>query len=239
MRSKFPPGPETKKRSGGKCLFQVDSKTLITRSEDSMGWTADRYHQETSYDRAKMEGHYLDWQNQPSVFKTYKGLETVSLPRDTALPDRDFFSLYSGAPGSNRNEDVCDLETLSRILLLTCTITRKARQPGGNFYFRSAASAGALYPTEIYLHSSGLTGLDDGLYHFSIRDHGLVKLRDGNFGDAIDRSTVAPQSKGWPLTIFLTAIFLEAPGNTGNVRTATICWTPGTCWLISSCLLRL
>ena len=38
---------------------------------------------------------------------------------------------------------------------------------------RTAPSAGALYPTEIYAALTAVQGLEDGLYHFSIARHGL------------------------------------------------------------------
>ena len=168
------------------------------------------YHEKTSYDRSSMGGHYLDWRNQPNVFKTYDGLKTISMSRGMPLPRKDLFSLYADLPENGANHFAFDLELLSKILLLTCTVTRKSRHPGGSFYFRSAASAGALYPTEIYLHASGVKDLKDGLYHFSIREHGLVKLRDGDLSGAMKRVTKARKTENCPLTIFLTAIFFRS-----------------------------
>jgi SagB-type dehydrogenase family enzyme len=169
-----------------------------------MKQTAGLYHEKTSYDRSKMGGHFLDWENQPEVFKRYDGRETVAMPREMPLPHEDFFALYE-APQENRlTHEVFDLEMLSRILLLTYTLTSQARHANGTFYYRSAASAGALYPTEIYVVSNGVTDLDPGLYHFSILDHSLVKLRDGHFSD------------GTPFTFFLTAIFSRSAWKYAN-----------------------
>ena len=156
-----------------------------------MSQTAGLYHEKTSYERSKMGGHFLDWQNQPDVFKRYDGRETVSMPRDMPLPREDLFALYNTPPKNPVSQEafnleVFDLEKLSRILLLTYTLTSRTRHSNGTFYYRSAASAGALYPTEIYILSSGVKDLDPGLYHFSIADHSLVKLRDGHLLGAVD-----------------------------------------------------
>ncbi len=161
------------------------------------------YHNSTSYERSKMDGHYLDWQNQPKVFKTYEGLKTVPMPREVPFPREDFFPLFDKGHEREVGDALFDLELLSKILLMTYTVTAKMRQPGGNFHFRSAASAGALYPTEIYVLSDGLKDLEDGLYHFSVLEHGLVKLKDG---------TLPRAAKGFnsPLTFFLTAIFYRS-----------------------------
>jgi len=51
------------------------------------------YHQETSYDRKRMGGHYLDWQNQPLVFKTYPNMEPLILPSDVELPEKNLSSI--------------------------------------------------------------------------------------------------------------------------------------------------
>ena len=56
--------------------------------------SATQYHDHTSYDRHDMSGHYMDWQNQPSVFKEYPGIEPIPLPRDVPLPGEPFFSLF-------------------------------------------------------------------------------------------------------------------------------------------------
>ena len=151
-----------------------------------MSQTAGLYHEKTSYERSKMGGHFLDWQNQPDVFKRYDGLETVSMPLEMSLPREDLFALYETPLKNPVSQEVFDLEKLSRILLLTYTLTSRTRHSNGTFYYRSAASAGALYPTEIYVLSSGVKDLGPGLYHFSIADHSLVKLRDGHLLEAAD-----------------------------------------------------
>ena len=43
-----------------------------------MKQTVGAYHEKTCYERSKMGGHFLDWQNQPDVFKTYAGLEFIT-----------------------------------------------------------------------------------------------------------------------------------------------------------------
>lgn len=162
-----------------------------------------QYHEETSYERHRMTGHYLDWANQPRVFKDYPGITSLLLPREVPLPEGRLSDLLrkegSGEAGVNLG-----LEELSAILLMTCTITAKASHAEGEFFFRSAASAGALYPTEIYVALRGVEGLEPGLYHFAVRHHGLACLRKGDF-------TGCPPGAGkTAITFFLTAIFFRS-----------------------------
>ena len=171
--------------------------------------TSSQYHQQTSYDRRKMSGHHLDWQNQPLVFKEYPGVEPILLPRDVHPPDVNLSALCRGKdPAADKRG--MDIDRLSLILQLTYSLTAGARHQGGEFYYRSAASAGALYPTEIYVSASGVSGLDNGLYHFAIHHHGLCRLREGNFWRHISDIKDMPQSDAHSLTLFFTAIFFRS-----------------------------
>ncbi len=168
------------------------------------------YHHVTSYERQKLAGQDLDWHNQPTVYKTYPHIEPLPLPRDVQLPGVKLSSLLKAESPGGEGSPSLNLEDLSRIFLLTYSHTAKAAHTGREFYYRSAASAGALYPTEIYGATRGVDGLDDGLYHFSIAHHGLSLLREG---DLSAHMVKAMQSKnaGTPvLTFFLSAIFFRS-----------------------------
>ncbi|MHC4168905.1 MAG: SagB/ThcOx family dehydrogenase, partial [Planctomycetota bacterium] len=52
----------------------------------------------------------------------------------------------------------------------------------GGYEFRTAPSAGALYPIETYLVVNNVKGIEPGIYHYSIRAHQLEQLRRGSFG---------------------------------------------------------
>lgn len=47
--------------------------------------------------------------------------------------------------------------------------------------FRTAPSAGALYPLEIYVVAGNVDGLPDGIYHYQVEGHTLQRIRDGDF----------------------------------------------------------
>ncbi len=66
--------------------------------------------------------------------------------------------------------------------------TGKAVHGGGYHYSRSVASAGALYPVEIYVATHDVRELQDGLYHFSIANHALIPLRNEDVTGFVDDS---------------------------------------------------
>ena len=142
--------------------------------------TGKEYHTITSYDRFRMKGHGLDWAHQPDPYKTYEGIEQIQLPEVSDVPKISLWDLNEEEVLDTQPEPF-DLNRLSRILLLSYGFTAKARHPGYEFFYRSAASAGALYPIEIYLAAFNVAALDQGLYHYNIRDRALTLLRKGLF----------------------------------------------------------
>lgn len=167
------------------------------------------YHQRTSYDRQSMTPHFLDWQSQPYPYKTYSGLNPIPLPQKVSLPQKPLSAILSKKKERGISAEI-GLEDLSRILLATYSPTAKAHQGGGNFYFRTVASAGALYPTEIYVAVRRVRDLEDGLYHFSIQHHSLFPLRRQDVSSHIAGAMVPPLGKLPTVSFFLTAIVFRS-----------------------------
>ena len=175
----------------------------------TMFLTAADYHDLTSYDRNRMSGHSLDWSNQPVTFKTYHGLKHIELAgneRDSSSQNLDELLDTDTAwtPVS------VNFDTLSRVLKLSHCLTRKEKIAGGYFYFRNVASAGALYPSEIYFLSSGTEGLEQGLYHHSPLTQSIVMLRNGNCLEALLNSINFQAHKSIRMVFLLTAIFFRS-----------------------------
>jgi SagB-type dehydrogenase family enzyme len=172
---------------------------------------ASEYHILTSYDRRKMSGRSMDWANQPEPYKQYPGLETIPLPRDLKPPDVMLSSLLDPA---KRNPEISSvsLDDLSLLLLLTLTFTARSR----DFLYRSAASAGALYPTEIYVATRQVRGLDDALYHFNIRDHGLTPLAKRDATRGLRAVTRMKGNEDPLLSFVITAVYFRSAWKYGD-----------------------
>ncbi len=173
-----------------------------------MSLSAFEYHSQTSYHRHRMAGQTTDWQNQPDVFKTYPGLDKFPLAEITEWPSENLSDLMA----ENRLPDPgleFDLKRLSRVIFLTHALTAKAKYGGIQYYFRSAASAGALYPFELYVGALGVEGLSPGLYHQNVESQALVRLRSGS---VLPELTMGLQLEGPPpvLAFFLSAIFVRS-----------------------------
>ena len=157
-----------------------------------------------------MEGHFLDWENQPTVFKVYPEVTPIYLPREVPFPETTLCNLFKKFHAKRETSSKVTIEDLSLILLLTYRLTAKTRHGGGEFYYRNAASAGALYPTEIYVAARGVKDLEDGLYHFSIAQHALSPLRRGEPSFLLHKAVLPPSTKSAVLTFFFSAIFFRS-----------------------------
>jgi len=168
------------------------------------------YHKLTSYDRHRMEGHFLDWSNQPGVYKEYAGLKVVPLPAVEAAPEAELSQIIGGdlTPAS---PTPLSLDQLSLVFTLAYSLTARSLHSGREFYYRSVPSAGALYPCELYVASCGLSGLPDGLYHYAIGRRGLEQLRSGNVLGTLQADPRHGQPGPTPsLLFFVTVIFFRS-----------------------------
>lgn len=171
--------------------------------------SAQDYHKLTSYDRFKLGGHGLDWGTQPNVFKTYPGFKTVSLPQVAKWPEVALSALVREQATSEPELEI-NKDLLGRAIILTHSLTAKARYGGQAFYYRSVASAGALYPYELYVGTNNVPGLEDGIYHHSVSEHALTAIRAGNMVPELE-GTVEFENEAAPTAVFfLTSIFFRS-----------------------------
>ena len=73
---------------------------------------------------------------------------------------------------------------------------------------RSAPSAGALYPFEIYVLAHNVEGLERGIYHYAVKDHQLEVAATGDFRKQITRAALQQEMLGEAdVAIVLAAVF--------------------------------
>jgi SagB-type dehydrogenase family enzyme len=129
------------------------------------------YHERTKHSPLSVRTvpHFLDWDNKPLPFKIYASAEKVPLESvaRTSEPQEATPSLGVG--------------TLSRLLLYTAGMANHLRSSRSPMPFRAAACTGALYHVELYLVTGGISGLEDGVYHYDPRLHSLDRLRSGDY----------------------------------------------------------
>ena len=171
---------------------------------------------------------YINLKNKPPLYKRYPGLPVTPLPQDdlsSEKPVLDALTSTLAAP-----QAPLDLAGLARILYLSAGLIRKAVLPvAGEVHYRAAASAGALYPVEIYVVCGDLPGLAAGVYHFSPADFSLVRLREGDHRGTLANALADPAvAASTPASLVLTANFWRSAWKY-RVRSYRYCyWDTGT-----------
>jgi SagB-type dehydrogenase family enzyme len=82
---------------------------------------------------------------------------------------------------------------------------------------RTAPSAGALYPLEVYLVAGDVDGLESGIYRYIPSGHKITGVKEGDIRRAL---SVAADNQSWvadaPISIVITAIYEKTTGKYGD-----------------------
>ena len=102
------------------------------------------------------------------------------------------------------------LDDLGQLLWAAQGITDRAG-------FRTAPSAGALYPLEVYAVAGSVQGLTTGLYRYIPRGHALRRIVDGDKRPALGRAAYdQPSIAEAPAILALCAVYERVTGKYGE-----------------------
>lgn len=170
-----------------------------------MTQAGDTFQEQTKYTRGAIPGGRLDWASRPELYKRYPDARRLALPKTPgaaagmlhdALARRRSIRRFAPAP--------LTAEQLSYLLWAATGISRRH----GGYDFRTAPSAGALYPIETYLSVQNVEQIAPGLYHYAITDHALELLFEGDHSAAVARAALEQDMCARAAAVFIwTAIF--------------------------------
>lgn len=136
------------------------------------------FQQETKYLRTSLQLGGMRG-SEPEVYKRYPDAPHVALPAPAVPAGGSLWDALSARRSVRRYEDApISLETLSLLLWSFNGVTARA----GRYEFRTAPSAGALYPIETYLIVNNIEGVEPAAYHHNIPDWCLERVREGAQG---------------------------------------------------------
>jgi SagB-type dehydrogenase family enzyme len=146
------------------------------------------YQEATKYARGRPVAQEAAWATPPPVYKTYdQYLQVVGLPPAATEGGRALWELLAHRRSRREFADrALTMQELSQLLWAVQGVT--AQEQG--FEFRTAASAGALYPNETYVIGRRLEGMMEGVYHYLVREHALGMLAEGDFSTEIAEACV-------------------------------------------------
>jgi SagB-type dehydrogenase family enzyme len=165
----------------------------------------DDFQRATKYVRGKLGGGYLELSKKPETYKRYVDSKKIQLPFpeeaetmsvDEALRKRRSTRRFLRKP--------LTLEQLSYLLWASTGIQRRE----GGYEFRTAPSAGALYPIETYVIANNVSSLETALYHYSVKSHLLEELGNGDFSPSMAQAALGQEMFLGACAIFVwTALF--------------------------------
>lgn len=173
-----------------------------------MNKAGDIFQQETKYYRGEIGGAGADRLSEPETYKRYPDCERIALPKLSAPDAGSLHDALSRRRSVRRfGPTPLSAEHLSYLLWASTGISH--RQAG--YEFRTAPSAGALYPVETYLSVQNVEGIEQGIYHYAIADHALELLRAGVFSVDVARAALDQQMCAEAAVVFIwTGIFARS-----------------------------
>lgn len=137
---------------------------------------------------------------QPDPYKSYPDNPKIELPKQNniktetlnhAILNRRSIRDFSKKPLSK--------EQLSYLIWASTGIQRKER----GFEYRTAPSAGALYPIETYVVINNVKNIAQGVYHYNIESNHLEEIKKGDY-----RSAIAEAALNQPMCYHAAAVFI-------------------------------
>ncbi len=165
----------------------------------------ERYHEATKITwQGVLADMFVPRPPAPPPFKEFRGPKIHLPPADyeglsleEALRRRRSIRHYSPRPMT--------LKELAQLLFAAQGATDRYDER----YLRTAPSAGALYPFEVYVVVHTVAGLDPGLYHYDLRDHSLTLLELGDLRDVILRAGLEQDMLAQADVVFVLAAVVD------------------------------
>ena len=160
---------------------------------------------ETKYSRNKRLGGNLDWANKPEIYKSYPSSKTIQLPKDLREATISFSDILQKRRSTRTfSEEPLSMVDLAFLLWASTGIQRIEH----GYAFRTAPSAGALYPIETYIAVNNVEDLDKGVYHYNIEKHLLEEIKLGDFGETLAHAALDQEMCVDSAVVFIwTAVF--------------------------------
>jgi SagB-type dehydrogenase family enzyme len=165
----------------------------------------DAYQAETKYVRGELPHRGIDLLKRPPQFKIYDhAANRVDLPQPEKADGEGIWGvLQARRTRRTYKPEPLTLMQLSQLLWAGDGKTKEGRET----FLRSAPSAGALYPIEIYVMANNVEGLEKGIYHFDVENARLSFILPGDFGEAAAHAALdQPMLAKSGAVIFMTAV---------------------------------
>ena len=130
------------------------------------------YHERTKHHLARYaQGpETLDWSLQPNPFREFTGSPRIPLPLGAARLPTPFSRIYQAGGAVPLP---LAIESVGVLLELALGLSAWKEYGPDRWALRCNPSSGNLHPTEAYLLTQNIPGLENSLYHYVSREHAL------------------------------------------------------------------
>lgn len=180
------------------------------------------YHRESSLGLRGLLRSLTNWGSRPAPYKRIAGSTTIALPGALPLPDMSVGQALQQRRSLRRYRD--RMLTAQELAWLVHAATAITSADG----YRTAPSAGALYPIETYVAASRVEGVDAGLYHVDVRAQALELVRAGSVaGDLLIAGLGQEFLRSAPAVFVFTGLFQRTRWKYHERHYRYICWEGG------------
>jgi len=146
----------------------------------------DQYQQATKYNRDNLCDFRIPSIDRPEPFKSYPDA-AQSFPLISPAHNSEFWDIIAKR---RSHRDFTDTPlTMNQLSLLLFACQGVTAQEYG-YLFRTAPSAGALYPIETYLLVNRVATLPRGIFHLNISQFSLELIQEGSFYKALTKAAL-------------------------------------------------
>ena len=171
-----------------------------------MSGIGERFQEETKYQPDKIPVHRLAWDVRPPLYKDYHETPKIQLP---SFKPPKAMSLDQTLKQRKSIRDFQDKSiSIGQLGYLLWASSGIQRIEDG-YEFRTAPSAGALYPIETYIVTNNVKNLDPGVYHYGIRAHQLEQLAQGDFRRQITAAALGQEMCAAAAAVFIWSALFE------------------------------
>jgi SagB-type dehydrogenase family enzyme len=198
------------------------AKSVVSPSPYVGGDVGLFYHRESSLGLRGLLSDVVDWGRRPAPYLSVGDGESVALP---ALGTRPTMSVAEAMEQRRSLRDYDDrpmtAEELAWVVFAATGIT------SGEGY-RTAPSAGALYPLETYVAVNQVEGVDPGIYHVDVRAQALEPVRSGSVaGDLMVAGLGQDFLRKAPVVLLVTGLFQRTRWKYHERHYRYVCWEGG------------
>jgi SagB-type dehydrogenase family enzyme len=165
------------------------------------------FQRETKYYPGEMPSGYDAYDTIPAPYKKYPDAVRVKLPEPETGGGPLWEALRKRRSERSYGKKAVTEKQLSQLLWASQGLTAKQ----GGYLFRTAPSAGALYPIETYVGIRDVGDIAPGIYHYDVMEWDLAEVKGGDFSGALAKGALGQKMvRSAPVVFLWTAVFARS-----------------------------